>query len=109
MNWLMVVAAGLFEVAWAQSLKAADGFSRLWPSVIAVGLTFAVVYTLAVAMRGLPTGTVYVVFTAMGAIGTAMLGVLLHGESATPLRIVGLSTILVGVVVLYVGDSVART
>jgi quaternary ammonium compound-resistance protein SugE len=109
MHWLIVVLAGLFEIAWAQSLKAADGFSRLWPSVIAVGITFAVVYTLAAAMRHLPTGTVYVVFTAMGAVGTALLGVLMHGESVTPLRVAGLSTILVGVVLLYMGDSVAGT
>lgn len=107
MHWLMVVLAGLFEIAWAQSLKAATGFTRLWPSVIALGLTLAVVYTLAAAMRQLPTGTVYVVFTAMGAVGTALLGVLVHGESATPLRVVGLSTILVGVAVLYMGDSAA--
>jgi quaternary ammonium compound-resistance protein SugE len=107
MHWLMVVLAGLFEIAWAQSLKAADGFSRLWPSVLAVGMTLAVVYTLAVAMRHLPTGTVYVVFTGMGAVGTALLGVIVHGEAATPLRVLGLSTILVGVVVLYLGDSVA--
>jgi quaternary ammonium compound-resistance protein SugE len=108
MHWLMVVLAGLFEIAWAQSLKAADGFSRLWPSILAVGITFAVVYTLAVAMRQLPTGTVYVVFTGMGAVGTALLGVIVHGEAATPLRVVGVSTILVGVVVLYLGDSLAE-
>jgi len=109
MHWLMVVLAGLFEIAWAQSLKAADGFSRLWPSILALGITFAVVYTLAAAMRQLPTGTVYVVFTGMGAVGTALLGVFLHGEPATPLRVLGLSTILVGVVVLYLGDSGAGT
>lgn len=106
MQWLMVVLAGVFEIAWAQALKASDGFTKLWPSALAAGLTFAVVYTLAAAMRQLPTGTVYVVFTGMGAIGTAMVGILLRGEVAGPLRLIGLSTIVAGVVLLYVSESV---
>lgn len=106
MQWFAVVLAGVFEIAWAQSLKASDGFTKLWPSALATALTFAVVYTLAVAMRHLPTGTVYVVFTGMGALGTGLIGVLLRDEAASPLRLIGLSTVLVGVAVLYLGESV---
>lgn len=105
MYWLVVVLAGVLEIAWAQSLKASDGFTRLWPSALATGLTVAVVYTLAVAMRHLPTGTVYVVFTGMGALGTALIGIMLRDETASPLRLVGLSTVVVGVALLYVGES----
>jgi len=105
MVWFVVVLAGVFEIAWAQSIKASEGFTKLWPSALAAGLTVAVVYTLAVAMRHLPTGTVYVVFTGMGALGTALIGILLHEETTSPLRLVGLCTVVVGVTLLYLGDS----
>lgn len=104
MYWLVVVLAGVFEIAWAQSLKASHGFTKLWPSALATGLTIAVVYTLAVAMRHLPTGTVYVVFTGMGALGTALIGIWLRGEAASPLRLVGLTTVVLGVTLLYLGE-----
>ena len=105
MVWFIVLLAGIFEIAWAQSIKASEGFTRLWPSVLATGLTVAVVYTLAVAMRHLPSGTVYVVFTGMGALGTALIGILARDEATNPLRLVGLCTVVVGVTMLYLGDS----
>lgn len=105
MYWFVVVLAGLLEIAWAQSIKASDGFTKLWPSALATGLTVAVVYTLAVSMRHLPTGTVYVVFTGMGALGTALIGIWLRDETASPLRLIGLSTVVVGVSLLYLGES----
>jgi quaternary ammonium compound-resistance protein SugE len=105
MVWFVVVLAGVFEIAWAQSIKASEGFTKLWPSALATGLTVAVVYALAVAMRHLPTGTVYVVFTGMGALGTALIGILLREESTNPLRLIGLCTVVVGVTLLYLGDS----
>lgn len=105
MYWFVVVLAGLLEIAWAQSIKASDGFTKLWPSALATGLTVAVVYTLAVSMRHLPTGTVYVVFTGMGALGTALIGIWVRDETASPLRLIGLSTVVVGVSLLYLGES----
>ena len=98
MAWIILVAAGLFEVAWAVGLKSSDGLSRLWPSLFTlVTLIFSMVL-LAVAMRSLPLGTAYTVWTGIGAVGTVLLGIALFGESASAPRLLCIALILVGII-----------
>ncbi|MBM9604673.1 quaternary ammonium compound efflux SMR transporter SugE [Desulfopila inferna] len=98
MNWLILVIAGLFEVGWAVGLKYSEGFTRLWPTV---GTVFAMVVSfvlLGVAMRSLPVGTAYAVWVGIGAVGTVILGIILFGDSADPLRLVSIGFICVGII-----------
>ncbi len=98
MNWLILVVAGLFEVGWAIGLKYTDGFTRLWPSV-GTGLAMvASVLLLGIAMKTLPVGTAYAVWVGIGAVGTAILGMVLLGDAANAGRIVSLALIVAGVV-----------
>jgi quaternary ammonium compound-resistance protein SugE len=98
MEWAMLAVAGLFEVAWAVGLKYTDGFSRWWPSV-GTALAMAVsVVLLALAMRTLPVGTAYAVWTGIGAVGTALLGIALFGEPATFARLGCIALIVAGIV-----------
>jgi quaternary ammonium compound-resistance protein SugE len=98
MEWTMLAVAGLFEVAWAVGLKYTDGFSRWWPSV-GTALAMAVsVVLLALAMRTLPVGTAYAVWTGIGAVGTALLGIALFGEPATFARLGCIALIVAGIV-----------
>jgi quaternary ammonium compound-resistance protein SugE len=98
MAWIYLVAAGLFEVGWAIGLKFTDGFTRLWPSLW-TGLAMALsLFLLGQALRTLPVGTGYAVWTGIGSLGTALLGILLLGESREPLRLVCLALILTGIV-----------
>ena len=104
MAWLLLVLAGIFEIGMAVSLKASDGFTNVRASV-AFGI-FAVLSfgLLATAVRDLPIGTAYAVWTGIGAAGTALLGVALLGESATPLRLGSIVLIVAGVVGLRVAS-----
>jgi quaternary ammonium compound-resistance protein SugE len=98
MSWILLVLAGLFEIAWAVGLKYTEGFTRLWPSV---GTLAAIVVSLAllgVAVKGLPLGTAYAVWTGIGAVGTVLLGVVLFGESASLLRLACVGLILLGLI-----------
>jgi quaternary ammonium compound-resistance protein SugE len=98
MAWLFVLVAGLFEVAWAIGLKRTDGFTRLWPSVltlIGMGISFVL---LAAAMRTLPAGTAYAVWTGVGVVGTALVGIVWLGEPATAARVASLLLIAIGIV-----------
>ena len=98
MNWLILVVAGLFEVGWAIGLKYTDGFTRLWPSV-ATGLCMLIsVLLLGIAMKTLPVGTAYAVWVGIGAVGTAILGIVLLGDAANAGRIVSLALIVAGVI-----------
>jgi len=98
MAWLYLLVAGLMEVGWAVGLKYTEGFTRLWPSVwTAVALVLSMVL-LAAAMRALPLGTAYAIWTGIGAVGTAALGILLFGESASPARLACIGLIVVGLV-----------
>ena len=98
MAWLYLLVAGLMEVGWAVGLKYTEGFTRLWPSVwTAVALVLSMVL-LAAAMRTLPLGTAYAIWTGIGAVGTAALGILLFGESASPARLACIGLIVVGLV-----------
>jgi quaternary ammonium compound-resistance protein SugE len=94
----MLFVAGLFEIAWAIGLKYTDGFTRLWPSVW-TGLAMVVsVVLLALAVRTLPIGTAYAVWTGIGAAGTVILGIVLLGEPATLLRLLFVGLIVAGIV-----------
>ena len=98
MPWLLLLLAGIFEVAWAVGLKYSEGFTRLWPSLgtaVAMAISLAL---LAAAMRSLPLGTAYAVWVGVGAVGTVILGVVLFGEPATVLRLGCVALILVGIV-----------
>jgi quaternary ammonium compound-resistance protein SugE len=98
MNWFILVVAGLFEVGWAIGLKYTDGFTRLWPSVGTVLAMVASVVLLGIAMKTLPVGTAYAVWVGIGAVGTAILGIILLGDAANAGRIVSLVLIVAGVV-----------
>ena len=98
MNWLILFVAGLFEVCWAVGLKYTDGFSRFWPSVATVAAMVASVVLLGIAMKTLPVGTAYAVWVVIGAVGTAILGMLLMGDAVNAGRIASLVLIVAGVV-----------
>jgi quaternary ammonium compound-resistance protein SugE len=98
MSWLMLVIAGLFEVGWAIGLKYTDGLTRLWPTVWTAAALLVSMALLALAMRTLPAGTAYAVWTGIGATGTALLGMAVLGEPATPARLACLALIVAGIV-----------
>jgi quaternary ammonium compound-resistance protein SugE len=98
MSWFILLIAGLFEVAWAIGLKYSDGFSRLWPSVGTLGAMLVSIVLLGIAMKELPVGTAYAVWTGVGAIGTAVLGIFLFGDSASASRLACLAMIAGGIV-----------
>ena len=105
--WTALVVAGLFEIVWALGLKYSDGFSRLWPSVTVVVAAAASFWLLALAMRVLPAGTAYAVWTGIGAAGTALLGMMLLGESASLVRLGCIGLIVAGVLGLkFAGGAV---
>ena len=98
MAWAILIVAGLFEIAWAIGLKYTEGFTRIWPSVLTGTSMVASVVLLGVAMRSLPVGTSYAVWVGVGAVGTAILGIVLFGESASAGRLVSLGLIVAGIV-----------
>lgn len=101
-SWVILLVAAGLEVGWAIGLKYTQGFTRLWPSVATIGAMAASLYLLALATRELPIGTAYAVWTGLGAVGTAILGMALFGEPATVARITCLVMIVGGVVGLKV-------
>ncbi|MBA3591518.1 quaternary ammonium compound efflux SMR transporter SugE [Methylibium sp.] len=98
MAWVVLVLAGLFEIGWAIGLKYTEGFTRLWPSVGTIAAMIVSLGLLGIAMKSLPVGTAYAVWVGVGAVGTAILGILLFGESANAGRIVSLGLIMLGIV-----------
>jgi quaternary ammonium compound-resistance protein SugE len=98
MAWIVLVVAGVFEVAWAIGLKYTDGFTRLWPSVGTAAAMIVSVVLLGWAMRTLPVGTAYAVWTGIGAVGTVILGIALFGEAATLARLACVGLIVAGIV-----------
>jgi quaternary ammonium compound-resistance protein SugE len=97
MAWTLLFLAGLFEIAWAIGLKYTDGFSKPVPSTLTIAAMVASVVLLGLAMKQLPVGTAYAVWTGIGTIGTVILGIFLLGESAAPLRIACLALIVLGI------------
>jgi quaternary ammonium compound-resistance protein SugE len=98
MAWLLLVAAGLLEIVWAIALKYADGFTRLWPSVLTVVAAALSFVLLSIAMRHLPVGTAYAVWVGVGALGVAAVGIAVLGESASPARLGCLLLVLTGII-----------
>ena len=97
MAWIVLFAAGLLETVWALGMKQSHGFTRLVPSVITIAAMIGSVLLLAWAMRTLPLGTAYAVWTGIGAIGTVMAGILMFGESADLVRLACIALIVAGI------------
>ncbi|HJV93604.1 MAG TPA: quaternary ammonium compound efflux SMR transporter SugE, partial [Azonexus sp.] len=96
--WFVLFVAGLCEVGWAVGLKYTVGFSRLWPSVATLAAMVASVVLLAWSLKVLPLGTAYAVWTGIGAVGTAILGIFLFGESREVARLLSIGLIVAGIV-----------
>jgi quaternary ammonium compound-resistance protein SugE len=96
--WITLFIAGLFEIGWAIGLKYTHGFTRLWPSLWTVASMAISLGLLGLALRALPVGTAYAVWTGVGAAGTALLGIYLFGEPATAARLSCIGLILAGIV-----------
>ncbi len=98
MAWTILFAAGCFEIAWVIALKYSEGFSRLWPSLlfgVCAWLSFAL---LSQALKSIPLGSAYAVWTGIGAVGVAIIGIVFLGESATALRVLCIGLIIAGIV-----------
>ena len=98
MAWTHLLLAGLFEIGFALGLKHTDGFTRLWPSLGTAAAAAASLYLMTLAMRTIPVGTAYAVGTGIGAVGVAMLGIAVLGESASPARLACIGLIVAGVI-----------
>jgi quaternary ammonium compound-resistance protein SugE len=98
--WAVLVLAGVCEIGWALGLKYSDNFSRLWPSVWTLAVAAASFVLLANAMKSLPVGTAYAVWTGIGALGTAIAAVFLFNEPVTALRVAGILLIVAGIAAL---------
>lgn len=105
MAWLILAAAGLLEVVWAVALKQADGFTRLWPSALALAAASLSLFMLSLALRSLPVAAAYAAWVGIGIVGVALVGIAAQGESATPLRLGFILLIAVGIVGLRVADG----
>ena len=105
MAWLILVLAGVFEVGWAIGLKYTDGFTRLWPTVGTVAAMVVSLGLLGIAMKSLPVGTSYAVWVGVGAVGTAILGVVLLGEPVNAGRVLSLALIVAGIVGLKLSSA----
>lgn len=95
--WLMLLAAAAVDIAMAVALKHAEGWTRLWPSLAGLAFANGAIVLLAMALRQLPVGTAFAVFTGVGAAGAAAVGILVYGESASPLRLVLIAVIVAGI------------
>ena len=105
MAWLILVVAGLFEMGMVVGLDLSEGFTRLWPSLLMLvsgGVSF---YLLSVAMQSIPAGTAYAVWTAIGASGAVLLGILFLGDPANVLRLAGIAVVLGGVLMLRLAEG----
>ena len=102
MAWTMLFVAGLLEIGWAIGLKYTDGFTRLMPSVLTIVSMIASVLLLGLSLKTLPVGTAYAVWTGIGSVGTAILGIWLLGDPATTMRIACIGLLVAGIVGLKV-------
>ena len=97
MAWSLLFVAGLLEIGWAIGLKYTEGFTRLMPSVLTLGSMIGSVVLLGLALKSLPVGTAYAVWTGIGTVGTAILGIVLFNEPATALRLACIALIVAGI------------
>ncbi len=102
MNWIILIVAGLFETGWAIGLKYSDGFTKLVPSVLTAVSMVISVYMLSIALKEIPIGTGYAVWTGIGAVGTAVLGMILFDESRDVARIICIMLIVAGIIGLKI-------
>ena len=98
MAWVYLIVAGLLEIIWAIGLKYTEGFTKLGPTAITVGAMIASVVLLGLALRDLPVGTGYAIWTGIGTVGTAVLGIMIFHEPATALRLASIGLIIAGIV-----------
>lgn len=105
MAWLYLLVAGLLEVVWAYTMKQSHGFSRLTPSVITIVAMIASFGLLSMAMRSLPLGTAYTIWTGIGAVGAFVVGITVLGEAITPMRIAAAVLIVCGLVLMKLSSS----
>lgn len=108
MAWFILVLAGFFEIGWAVGLAYTEGFTRLWPTVVTALLLVVSMALLGIAVRSLPLGTAYAVWTGIGSVGTAILGIVLFREPATVARLVCIGLIVAGIVGLKLVTPDAR-
>lgn len=99
MAWVYLIIAGLFEIVWAYFMKQSEGFTRLWPSVATIGFMIVSFALLSQAMKVLPMGTAYVIWTGIGAVGAFVVGVVLLGESLTLWRVLAALLVVAGLVI----------
>jgi quaternary ammonium compound-resistance protein SugE len=105
MAWLLLLLAGLFEVVWAFLMKASEGFTRPWATAGTIGFMIISFGLLSAAMRSLPLGTAYAIWTGIGAVGAFVVGVFVLGEALTPMRVAGVGLVVSGLVVLKLASS----
>lgn len=98
MPWIILVVAGLFEIGWAVGLKYTEGFTRFWPTVATAASMIVSLVLLGIALKNLPLGTAYAVWTGIGTVGTALLGIALFGDSAAAMRLACIGLIVTGIV-----------
>lgn len=108
MSWLLIVVSGLLEVGWAIGLKASHGFTRPLPTVLAIVGMLASFVLLSLAVRQLPIGTAYAVWVGIGAVGTALLGIILYGEPVSAVRLACLVLIVAGIIGLSLTSTPAE-
>lgn len=107
MAWIILIVAGLLEIVWAYFMKQSQGFTRLVPSAVTIVTMIASFALLSIAMKSLPLGTAYTVWTGIGAVGAFLVGVIVLGESATPLRVVAAGMIVGGLVLMKMSHTEA--
>ncbi|MDC2890997.1 quaternary ammonium compound efflux SMR transporter SugE [Psychrosphaera sp. 1_MG-2023] len=105
MSWIILFIAGLFEISWAIGLKYTDGFTKLWPTVGTMFSLIASFLLLGIALKTLPVGTAYAIWVGIGAVGTAVFGILLFDESTDVLKLVSLGLICAGIVGLKLAHN----
>ena len=105
MAWAYLIVAGLLEVVWAFAMKQSHGFTRLWPSLITLSTMVASFALLSLAMRSLPLGTAYTIWTGIGAVGAFVLGIFVLGEAVTLMRVLAAMLIVSGLVMMKLSSS----
>jgi quaternary ammonium compound-resistance protein SugE len=105
MAWMMLISAGIFEVVWAYSMKLSDGFSKLTPSIVTIFFMILSFALLAYAMRTLPLGTAYTIWTGIGAVGSFLVGIFVLGEPASAMRMLAAVLIVSGLLLMKISSS----
>ena len=105
MAWITLLLAGLFEIVWAYSMKLSDGFTKVTPTVVTIGFMILSFGLLSYAMRTLPLGTAYTIWTGIGAIGSFLVGIFILGEPATAMRMLAAVLIISGLVLMKISST----